>query len=33
MEITLVKEETLDEELDNILSELQETNYYENTNK
>ena len=33
MEITLVKEETLDEELDNILSELQERNYYENTNK
>ena len=28
-----VYEETLDEELDNILSELQERNYYENTNK
>ena len=26
-------EETLDEELDAILSELQERNYYENTNK
>ena len=33
MEITLVKEETLDEELDAILSELQERNYYENTSK
>lgn len=28
-----VYEETLDEELDAILSELQERNYYENTNK
>ena len=28
-----VYEETLDEELDVILSELQERNYYENTNK
>lgn len=28
-----VYEETLDEELDSILSELQERNYYENTNK
>ena len=28
-----IYEETLDEELDNILSELQERNYYENTNK
>ena len=28
-----VYEETLDEELDNILSELQERNYYENTSK
>lgn len=28
-----VYEETLDEELDIILSELQERNYYENTNK
>ena len=28
-----VYEETLDEELDNILNELQERNYYENTNK
>lgn len=28
-----VYEETLDEELDNILSELQERNCYENTNK
>ena len=28
-----VYEETLDEELDNILSELQERSYYENTNK
>ena len=26
-------EEVFDEELDNILSELQERNYYENTNK
>ena len=28
-----VYEETLDEELDVILSEIQERNYYENTNK
>ena len=28
-----VYEETLDEEIDVILSELQERNYYENTNK
>ena len=28
-----VYEETLDEELDVIVSELQERNYYENTNK
>lgn len=28
-----VYEESLDEELDTILSELQERNYYENTNK